>query len=262
MYAAVRSGASRRESGAGGVDLLERIETYIARFLAVGNHTPADATAAYERFLRRYMEGVARFIATEAYPEPPAPGCEPISRWEYDAALLLSVLVTEHRFRIMDLTAAQAGASGRVAVAGAGAGLEVELIKPSGCELHGWDLSLSETVARLHGDIALHECAFPDGGPGSFDRIFLIEVLEHVREPYELLAQCVRSLHPGGRVVLTTASNIPQFDHVFNFPVDHGEFRERTRELGLRIVQEVDIPHRWIASDIDSRNRFFVLERG
>lgn len=253
MYTAVRARASDSPG------LYRKIENYVTRYLLACGRSASDALAAYERFLRRYMEDVSHFVATGCYPTQAPDG--PIGRWEYDAALLLSVLVTEHRYRIMQLVAAHSDTAGRTAVVGVGAGLEVELLKPSGCELHGWDLSLSDAVARLHEDVFLHEAPFPEGASGRFDRIFLIELLEHVSEPYELLAQCAQALRPGGRIVLTTATNIPQFDHVINFPADHAQFRERVEMLGLGIVSEEDIPHRWVASHIDSRNRFFVLER-
>ena len=141
MYTAVRARASDSPG------LYRKIENYVTRYLLACGRSASDALAAYERFLRRYMEDVSHFVATGCYPTQAPDG--PIGRWEYDAALLLSVLVTEHRYRIMQLVAAHSDTAGRTAVVGVGAGLEVELLKPSGCELHGWDLSLSDAVARL-----------------------------------------------------------------------------------------------------------------
>jgi len=47
----------------------------------------------------------------------------------------------------------------------------------------------------------LEDAAYPDA---SFDAVTLIELLEHLREPRALLAECRRILRPGGVVLATT----------------------------------------------------------
>lgn len=250
---------ARRALARAACGLEERVEEYVARFLCVHDRSPGDLICAYERFLDRYMRDVDHFARTGEYPAQTHGSAVPMDRWEYDAALLMSVLVTEHRFRIMELVAGQRIPYGQVAVVGVGAGLELELLDAPGCRLHGWDVALSERIPDLHPRAKLHRAAFPRGVTRTFDAIFLIELLEHVGEPYELLERCVRRLAPGGRIVLTTATNIPQFDHLYNFPRDHAAFRARVRAAGLRVLVEEDIPHRALATDVGSGNRFFVL---
>jgi len=239
--------------------LEERVEEYVARFVRIHDRSTDDLIRAYERFLDRYMQDVEHFARTGEYPAQAGRSAAPIDRWEYDAALLMSVLVTDRRFRIMELVAEQRIPYGHVAVVGAGAGLELELLASPGCRLCGWDVALSERVSDLHPRVMLRRAAFPQGVTRTFDAIFLIELLEHVADPYGLLESCAQRLAPGGRIVLTTATNIPQFDHLFNFPHDHAEFRARARAAGLHVEMEEDIPHRALSTDIGSRNRFFVL---
>ena len=42
--------------------------------------------------------------------------------------------------------------------------------------------------------------------PASFDAVTLFEVIEHLREPLELLRECHRVLKPGGLLVLSTGN--------------------------------------------------------
>ncbi len=50
-----------------------------------------------------------------------------------------------------------------------------------------------------------------------YDTIFAIELLEHLENPYEIMESFGRSLKKDGRLIITTARNVPQFDHLFNF---------------------------------------------
>jgi len=60
-----------------------------------------------------------------------------------------------------------------------------------------WDLRL----LVLPGLVAPFESA-------SFDRIFLLDVIEHVSEPVELLRECHRLLRPGGVLTLSTPDRL------------------------------------------------------
>ena len=75
-------------------------------------------------------------------------------------------------------------------------GLKVDGVEPSP--------EAAETARRagfkvLNG--VLEEARYPDG---AFDAVTLIELVEHLREPRALLAECRRILRPGGVVMLTT----------------------------------------------------------
>lgn len=73
---------------------------------------------------------------------------------------------------------------------------------------------------------------------GSFDGVILAEVLEHVREPETVLAECFRVLKTGGKLLITA----PFMYHVHADPQDYGRYtehyyREVLRELGFRDVR-------------------------
>ena len=86
------------------------------------------------------------------------------------------------------------------------------------------------------------------------------ELLEHLDQPYAFLADCRESLSPGGQLVVTTAANVPQFDHKYNFVPDD-EFERRAALLGLAVEHQRVIPHAYPRTDISARNVFYVLKK-
>lgn len=90
--------------------------------------------------------------------------------------------------------------------------------------------------------------------------MYAIELLEHLDEPYAFMTDCCESLVPGGRLVVTTATNVPQFDHRVNFTSDE-EFEERAVALGLRLEHKRVVPHAYPRTDIGARNVFYVFRK-
>ena len=104
-----------------------------------------------------------------------------------------------------------------------------------------------------------------------FDTIILGELIEHLQNPGECLAGCVRALKPGGRIIITTPNAfsamlalmyLKNFDHAFNqehvmwfCPQTLRALAERCglRILSLRFVDELapgllpDLPYRAFA---------------
>jgi SAM-dependent methyltransferase len=77
----------------------------------------------------------------------------------------------------------------------------------------------------------------PIFGEGCFDVIAMFEVLEHVRNPFQLFANCARWLAPDGRLVLST----PQYWHIHGWPNDYFRYtihglRELARTAGLEMI--------------------------
>lgn len=86
--------------------------------------------------------------------------------------------------------------SGAFLAAAAGIGLAVEGVEPSPEAAESARRAGFKVYAGL-----LQEARFPDA---AFDAVSLIEVLEHLREPLPLLAECRRILRPGGILMATT----------------------------------------------------------
>ncbi|NUQ62881.1 MAG: class I SAM-dependent methyltransferase [Pirellulales bacterium] len=90
---------------------------------------------------------------------------------------------------------------------GAGAGLLVNLARRAGYDAVGVEPSrwLVDAARRLH-QVELLPGTFPHPALGDrqFDLIFLVDVIEHVANPLELLHACRDSLTPEGMILLVT----------------------------------------------------------
>jgi SAM-dependent methyltransferase len=80
-----------------------------------------------------------------------------------------------------------------------------------------------------------HSPLFADN---SFDVIAMFEVLEHVRNPFKIFANCSNWLKPGGRLILS----VPQYWHIHGWPNDYFRFtkyglEELANNSGLHIVE-------------------------
>jgi len=240
--------------------LAERIDRYIDIFCRLHGLSEQTFLREYHGFIARYTDDMKRFKETGRYPleydGAPAPAPDRVA---YDAALLLSVLVSGHRFQIFKALDELEFSLGRTAIIGAGPGLELHLLSGRAREIDVYDLTIDEVMARHHAGARFHRKAF-ERDTGHFDTVLAIELLEHVPEPYRLLEDCHAALEPEGRVVATTATNIPQFDHVFNFTSDDA-FEDRARRIGFDIERKHSLVHAATFLDIGARNTFYVLRR-
>ncbi len=236
--------------------LAAHFEAYCAHHALVPDQVCRD----YTGWLEAFSGHLRRYIASGLYPVEYRDGFT-CGRIVYDLCLMLSTLVTRHRFRLMEKVAALPGQpAGRALVLGVGAGLELALLEPRWGALSGFDMQLDEFVRRRFPQVTFHDRLPKEG---SFDGIFAIELLEHLADPYGFLARLAGLLRPGsGRLVVTTARNIPQWDHLHNFH-DPRLFRQAIAALGWRVVAEEIIPHRFQHefSGFEADNGFFVLER-
>ena len=232
---------------------------HLDAFIAFHGMEIDDVVRLTYAFLRRHKGHVKGFLETRRYPAERAADVEPVDRTEYELALLLSTLTTWHRYRIMELVAGLAGAGGgSAAVIGCGPGLELSLLSGSFDELLAFDIEISPFCAhRRPAEAKLIEAPFT-GAERDLAAVYLIELLEHVDDPFGLVDLAVRSTAAGGQVVLTTVTDEPQFDHVRNF--GEGEVESFCAARGLAIAQHHEIPHRSRRPGHAPRSDLFVIQ--
>lgn len=104
----------------------------------------------------------------------------------------------------MILAAAGQRLRGRMLENGCGIGMYAEHLAPCGGEIVGLEYDF-ERVVQAHQKTAEVVCAAGEGLPfpaGSFDCILSHEVLEHVQDDHQAINEMVRTLKPGGRMII------------------------------------------------------------
>lgn len=243
--------------------LLARMDEYFRAYIQFHRIEAQQVREGYARFVERYVADLAAFVESGRFPVERFPDLDPHSlftRLEYDCALMLSIFVTDHRFTIMRALAGAVEGSSRTCVVGVGSGIELSVIDEGCYIIEAYDLEIDAFPRqRLGGRVRFHECEFVGNGP-PFDLIVAIELLEHLSDPYALLKTFSGALSPGGRAVVTTARNIPQFDHLYNFAEAH-LFEARVEDLGFEVASRQTIPHESRFSTQEIENTFYVLKK-
>jgi SAM-dependent methyltransferase len=220
----------------------------------VDHHYPLNYTDNYIARVGRIAELQKRF---DTNPTAATLGDSSVVQPEdYCLALLLSIVLTNHRFEIMEALTQFLRTMGNIAGAnivsiGSGTGYELKLI---GELLPGWTVESydSDPTMRIQAQRLLDffriskEVYFADLFPldcpapemtGRYDAIILCEVLEHLHDPAQALRTLRACLGPKGKVFVTMAINIAQEDHVFLYP-DIQSCRLQLHECGLSIEWE------------------------
>jgi SAM-dependent methyltransferase len=243
-------------------ELYSFVANYLGEYAADNEISPDYAIEKYTEYIARYNKDCRDFFSTGKYPAHSCSTDFSISRESYDLVLMLSVLFTPHRYRIMELLEHRACKASRALYIGFGPGLEIAITGSKYDQVMGYDLYMNRFLEQKFPDYSFNTELYNGQYKDYFQAVYLVELLEHLEDPYNLLAVCHDSLITGGKVYLTTATNMPQFDHLYNFPEDHTDFEEQLRKIGFNIVFKEKISHRYLSINISPSNHFFILEKG
>jgi len=243
-------------------NLSDFVIDYIDEYSQYKGLAEADLEDIYVDYIKRYNKDLKIFKTTGLFPFEITGFTNSPNRVSYNIILLLSIIMSAHRLRIMQIINNYSeNVLGPVMVIGCGPGFEIELLKKNNSEIDAFDLEIDPFLISKHPEVAF-KCEYFDGrGSKKYNSIFLIELLEHLDRPYEILANCNNVLNTDGRVFLTTATDIPQFDHLYNFEGSHVNFDLRVQEIGFKVEFMEDIPHKYLTSDFNSKNRFYTLKK-
>ncbi len=245
--------------------LSNAIAKHILTYLKACDLQSGAAVRMYEEFIRGYNKDIERFAETGLYPTELDGDVRQISRLEYDVALLLSCLASPHRYRIMQLLVENT-LSGSALFIGCGPGLEIALLEDKFSLIHAFDLELNSVLPEIFSNVSFFQEMFPSPNAAKeYESIYLIEILEHLEHPFDLVKDCVDALADNGRLILTTATDIPQFDHLYNFEFDHSRFESKMKSIGIKPVMAEQINHNYLPvnkpSGMRAKNHFYVFER-
>jgi len=239
-------------------ELYSVIDNFILEYARYYNLKVEDIVSHYNSFLHRYTSNIRDFIRTGKYPNQL--GIFPkLDRIEYDISLILSPVVTIPRYRIFDnIYKRFEFFEGNNLVIGIGSGLELKLLEHFKCNCDAYDLNISNFVKTKFSKFNLSE-EFFTGQKQNYNNIVAIELLEHINKPYDFIRMCYKSLESNGMLFITTAKNIPQIDHLYNFK-NESEFESIIREIGFEISEKDVIPHNnTFYKKLDANNVWYSL---
>src|ERR1700730_10872764 len=182
---------------------------------------------------------------------------------DYSLSLLLSIILTNHRFEIMTRLSeflsvlAQRSREGRLVSIGAGTGYELLLAARM---LPGWEMEAyeiddntrkrAETLWSFFRVSAVTDVGkiFPLESSDTafvqhYDGIIMCELCEHLRDPLTALTRIREYLKEDGRAFVTMAINIAQEDHIFLYQ-NIEACRTQLKQSGLDTVLE------WLAPQL------------
>jgi 2-polyprenyl-3-methyl-5-hydroxy-6-metoxy-1,4-benzoquinol methylase len=114
--------------------------------------------------------------------------------------------LVERRAYWLTLLSGEVGGPGRLLDVGCGAGPLLDVARDLGWSAEGQEIApVAASEARSRGHLVrvgpLEECGY---AAGSFDAATMIEVIEHLRDPRPTVAAVLRTLRPGGRLLIAT----------------------------------------------------------
>lgn len=196
---------------------------------------------------------------------------------------LIEWLVRAVASRHIGFLTRQSPPGARILDVGCGRGVALRALAKSGLEAHGFERS-PDAVAGLDREVQLRiadDLAAADYPPDFFDTVIIWHVLEHVRNPHEVLLEIARILKPGGRVIVAVPNysslqaqwagsawfhlDLPR--HLYHFPVSG--LRQLLEGCGFECRSEHHFslrqnPFGWIQSALNKcawlpRNGLYVM---
>jgi hypothetical protein len=240
-------------------EIVTKIDNFLNCYAKFYDLSVDNVITIYNNFTYNYSIDIRDFLKTGKYPSEL--GVERvINRIDYDIFLIVSVVSTIHRHRIFNqLLQSSLGGSSDITLIGVGSGLEIEFLDRSSNRITAYDISISDFVKSKYTDVKIIEGYF-DGTEYNLSKIYAIELVEHLSDPIKFLKLIYSSLIDGGQFFFTTATNVPQIDHMYNFP-DMNDFESKLRDIGFDIETNNFIPHEYILSKLDASNNWFGVKK-
>jgi hypothetical protein len=248
-----------KEADAEGAQIFEVLTKYLCDYCEYFTLNALQTEQRYLNFVEDYISNFKTFNESNQYPYETGK-VKTFDRVTYDIALILSVFFIPARYKmfreLLNLLKLQ---NGKILIIGVGAAIELELIYTllPGKEVESYDLSISSFVKERFANKKIFEKEFIFDPLNLYQNILAIELLEHLSEPINFVKNCSQSLVHKGGMYITTASNMPQFDHLFNF---HDiDFDTQLESIGLSIKTKLKLAHPLLNKNIESYNTFYHL---
>ncbi len=236
--------------------LYDSIQSYLLDYLNFYNIDMENVFKIIKKFQENYSEDIKNYLETNKYPYQLNNHFE-ITRVEYDIVLISSVLLSQHRFNIIK-TAHDLKLIGDIAVIGIGSGIELEFLDSVKSKIEAYDLSISDFAKTRFSNAILYEKKF-ELNLKKYDCVLALELLEHLEDPFILINDIFNSLNEKGRFVFTTTTNVPQFDHLYDF--DNELLDKEVQKIGFKIIMKDKISHTAKFDKVNAYNTFYIVEK-
>ena len=237
--------------------IYEKINSYLDKYIKFSGYENDDISVIYKNFIKDYTDDCKKFLKTGLYPIELNTNQRVQKREDYDLVLIISCLLTNHRFKIIEEIMSFNHYGDHSLFIGVGSGLEIYLLEGKIKNFSAYDISISN-FAKTKFNKYIYEELYEFKEERQYNDIFAIELLEHIKNPYDFLNELFKSLIEGGMLHCTTAKNIPQFDHLYNF-IDNEEFIRNVKKIGFNIEYYCEIKHIGFDSKLNSNNIFYRL---
>ena len=240
-------------------EIVTKIDAFLENYAGFYKLSVSDIITIYNTFTNEYSKDIREYLKTGKYPFQSGVVRE-LNRVDYDIVLILSVVLSLHRHRIFNnLILSSKDISSDIVLIGVGSGLEIEFLNMEENRISAYDISISDHVKMKYIDIEIIENYFT-GTEKNLSRIYAIELIEHLSDPLDFIKMVYDSMIPDGRFFFTTATNVPQIDHLSNFP-DMKQFESELRRIGFTIIQNSLIIHESIDSKLEASNNWFEVKK-
>ena len=243
--------------------LHERIDYYLQAYCRFNGLDATQVLAHYEHFARRYNQHQKQYQQSRLYPYQYEAAAK-VDRVEYDIALILSCISSVPRFGILQQlqTWLASHQPQQLCVIGAGAGIELALMQTClpRAQVSAYDPELNPFLRQYFPAVDFHEQLFDSRARQTFDTCLAIEVLEHLADPLAWLHQLHDAMPASSRLLCTTASHMPQFDHLYNF-LDLPAFQQQLGAMGFVIEEHRELKSPAGFTGLPEQNDWFVLEK-
>jgi hypothetical protein len=235
-----------------------KVDQFLEKYCTYAHFSSSEVASIVNRFQLRYSEDMKVFSDTGKYPHELNVEEFQLSREEYDVVLICSILTAKHRHKIISMIDAVELKGQSVAVIGVGSGVELLFINTHGENIDAYDLSISKFAKFFFGKVNFHEKKF-EFSKNRYDTIFAIEILEHLENPIALLKDIYCSLNDKGKCIFTVTTNVPQFDHLYDFNIKN--FVIELKLMGFEILECTTILHDLNFNKIKASNTFFIVRK-
>jgi hypothetical protein len=245
------------------LDLIEIIVNFIDAYCDYEGIDDEYFLKVHNRFNQIYSKDILAFKETGRYPFE-LNDSEYFSRIDYDLVLMLSVLLSPVRYNILNnLYQTFSEVEEEISVIGIGSGMDIEVINRSNkkkSKIIGYDTKVSEfTKQYFLDDVIIIEDIFSKNDY-PIKNVVALELLEHLENPHDLIKDVAEALPNNGNFFFTTATDMPQFDHLFNFK-SNDIINGILTECRLKKIKMIDYHHHYIGGPATSKNTWYETRK-